>query len=559
MASEARILKAIAAAEAAGDKEAVADLRSRLPAGDSYLKPPSTYDRIAGGASAFGQGFTLGGMDELTGGLVAGINKMRGDPRSLPKLYREARDASRGLNDEFSEENPKTALALNLAGGVAGPARAIGRGAKTWGDLGTAGAKAGALAGYGGSESESLSGQALDTGVGSLMGAGLGVAIPYGAQQATNAARAAGRGIKGVLASPGATATATQQTGPTLGQQAGAAYGALPQNLPLAGGERGRLVGRAGDLGMNLTYGDRTGNAAIRQMEAGLKSNPLLSAPFNEARDANTAVLNQRFAKALGLGDDVKELPPAMFGKINNTLGESFKSFGKKINKVNIPSELSDRVQLIKKTDPFLEFSDDLTELTGGEVMSLRSGLNKTLSKAWTDGDENKGKYIAKVINDIDGIIDAVIKPGDRALFRDTQKKWRLFTAIQRGKAVSDLGNVNPTSMDTALNKSYKHDYRFDKVQDPVLRDAFDANRVAHMGRDIVGDSGTATRQHWLSQLSNPVDFALTLASKPFVSSYVNNGGALSAGLLMPPEAAARGAGILTRAAETDRETRKRR
>ena len=78
MASEARILKALAAAEAAGDKEAVADLRSRLPAGDSYLKPPSTYDRIAGGASAFGQGYTLGGMDELTGGLVAGINKMRG-------------------------------------------------------------------------------------------------------------------------------------------------------------------------------------------------------------------------------------------------------------------------------------------------------------------------------------------------------------------------------------------------------------------------------------------------------------------------------------------------
>lgn len=559
MASEARILKAIAAAEANGDKEAVADLRSRLPAGDSYLKPPSTYDRIAGGASAFGQGYTLGGMDELTGGLVAGINKMRGDPRSLPKLYREARDASRGLNDEFSEENPRTALALNLAGGVAGPARAIGRGAKTWGDLGTAGAKAGALAGYGGSESESLSGQALDTGIGSLMGGALGLAIPYGAQQATNAARAAGRGIKGVLASPGATATATQQTGPTLGQQAGAAYSGLPQNLPLAGGERGRLVGRAKDLGMKLTYGDRTGNAAIRQMEAGLKSNPLLSAPFNEARDANTAVLNQRFAKALGLGDDVKELTPAVLGKVDDMLGDAFESFGKKINKVEMTADLAERVQAIKKVEPFIEIAEDVTDLSGRQVMSLRSNLNKALSKAWRDGDANKADYIGKTINDIDGMVDGVIKPGDRALFRDAQKKWRLFTAVQKGKAVSDLGNVNPASMDSALGRAYKHDYRFDRVQDPVLRDAFDANRVAHMGRDIVGDSGTATRQHWLSQLSNPVDFALTLASKPFVSSYVNNGGALSAGLLMPPEAAARGAGILTRAAETDRETRKRR
>lgn len=491
---------------------------------------------------------------------MAGINKVRGDPRPLPALYREARGAARDLNDEFSAENPKTALALNLAGGVAGPARAIGRGAQSWSALGNAGAKAGALAGYGASESESLSGQALDAGLGAAMGGTLGLAIPYGAQQASNAARAAGRGIQGVLATSGggATATATQQAGPTLGQQAAANYAGLPQNLPLAGGERGRLAARANDLGMRLTYGDRTGNDAVRQMEAGLKSNPLTSGPFNDIKAANTAILNQKFARALGLGDDVKELTGEILGKVDDALGESFEAFGKKINKVEMPADLAQRVQAIRKVDPFIEIAEDVTDLSGRQIMSLRSTLNKSLSKAWKDGDANKAEYIGKTIDDIDSIVDTIIQPADRALFRDAQKKWRLFTAIQKGKAVSDMGNVNPASMNSTLNKSYKHDYRFDRVQDPILREAFDANRVALMGKDIVGDSGTATRLSLLSQLRNPAEFALTLASKPFVSSYANNGGSLSAGLLMPPAGVARGTGILTRAAETDRETRKR-
>ena len=78
------------------------------------------------------------------------------------------------------------------------------------------------------------------------------------------------------------------------------------------------------------------------------------------------------------------------------------------------------------------------------------------------------------------------------------------------------------------------------------------------MGRDIVGDSGTATRLGFLGLLRNPVETTASLAMRPVLSKYVNSGGEGMAGMLMPPETIARTTGVLTRAAETDRKTRKR-
>lgn len=558
MATEAQIRAAIAKAEAKGDAAAVADLQSRLPkSGDQYITQPSTYDRVAGAASQFGQGYTLGMGDELMGGLVAGVQKMRGDPRSLPDLYREGRDATRGLQDEFSGDFPKTSLGLNLAGGVAGPARAIGKGAQTWADLGKAGAKAGALAGYGASESDSHLGQAIDTGLGAATGGVLGVAIPYAAQQAGNAWSAAKGALSNLLSGP--TATVTQGASPTLIQQAAAQPGALSQSLPPAVGERARLVQRADDLGMKLTHGDRTGNDAVRRVEAGFKSNPLTSPPFDDVRATNQKTLNRLFAKTLGLGDDVNELTPSVLGEVDDTLGKAFNTFGKKIGSVDVDGGLGQRIQAIRKTEPFMEFADDLlTNVSGKDLMTLRSNLNKAMGKAWRDGDTIKGDYIEDTIKQIDGLVDTVVTPADRAAFRDAQQKWRMFVTIQKGKAVSEMGNVNPTSMSSALGKNYKHDYRLGKVSDPVLMDAFDANRVALMGRDIVGDSGTATRLGFLGLLRNPVETTASLAMRPVLSKYVNSGGEGMAGMLMPPETIARTTGVLTRAAETDRKTRKR-
>ena len=88
--------------------------------------------------------------DELIGGLVAGVQKMRGDPRSLPDLYREGRDATRGLQDEFSRDFPKTSLGLNWLVALPGPARAIGRG-KTWATSAAQAQSRRTCAGYGAS------------------------------------------------------------------------------------------------------------------------------------------------------------------------------------------------------------------------------------------------------------------------------------------------------------------------------------------------------------------------------------------------------------------------
>ncbi|WP_347851973.1 hypothetical protein [Planktomarina sp.] len=86
---------------------------------------PQSYTNYATGlANAVGQGATFGFLDEAQAGLLAtiGVNlpeSMGGlpDDVTLSDAYRGIRDEIREKNDQFSKENPKTALAAEVAGG----------------------------------------------------------------------------------------------------------------------------------------------------------------------------------------------------------------------------------------------------------------------------------------------------------------------------------------------------------------------------------------------------------------------------------------------------------
>jgi hypothetical protein len=159
-------------------------------------------------ARGIGQGGTFGFGDEFSG--LAGAatelagrlpwNKEyaeygdEGPIDAMAKRYRLERDAMRSEDENAHKSNAKTYFTGQLAGGLAVP---VGGAAKAGASLATRmalGAKLagglGALSGLGNSEADLTKGEVpralLDTGVGGVVGAGIGAAVPAVAQGISN-------------------------------------------------------------------------------------------------------------------------------------------------------------------------------------------------------------------------------------------------------------------------------------------------------------------------------------------------------------------------------------
>lgn len=186
--------------------ELESDYQSRLP----------TDAPINNAASQAGKGLTFGYFDELMGLDAAAQDKVaslfgRGSGRDFWDIYEEAKTAREIEDAKFSEQNPKTAFALNMAGAAA-PALiggAVGLGAKgastlagktaqtlygvgidkplTVAQLAKMGAIGGAITGSGeAAEDERLSGAAVGGALGAVIAPVAGKAIEKGTKAIGN-------------------------------------------------------------------------------------------------------------------------------------------------------------------------------------------------------------------------------------------------------------------------------------------------------------------------------------------------------------------------------------
>lgn len=138
------------------------------------------------------QGMTFGLSDEIGAGLaaLAAVPATGQDftLENLSKAYTDIRDNVRAEQNAFREENPKTAMAANVVGGIVSgvPGRII----KTAGTVlngAVSGAVAGGVSGYGFSDAENPVDQVSDSGTGAVAGAVLGAAIPAAANKIATA------------------------------------------------------------------------------------------------------------------------------------------------------------------------------------------------------------------------------------------------------------------------------------------------------------------------------------------------------------------------------------
>ena len=177
------------------------EFRLRLEQEQAQAAPPeeqgqSTTDAVRGGLESFNQGSTLGFGDEIAAGGRTLIEMFKPssygeDTQDFADTYKMYRDDQRGVREQFAEENPKSALALSVAGGIGNPLNKIKAGltiAKGAGagnaamQAGARGAIEGAIGGAGAADemsdvvAEATSGAKLGGALGGGMG-GLGRAL----------------------------------------------------------------------------------------------------------------------------------------------------------------------------------------------------------------------------------------------------------------------------------------------------------------------------------------------------------------------------------------------
>mgnify|MGYP000117891756 CR=1 FL=1 len=99
------------------------DLASETPAPKAAAPEKSTYDNIIGGMSNYAQGL-VPFADEAIAGIAApitsGISQFTDNPISVGDAYDEGAQFLRKAEQDFSDDNPVTANALLLLGGVTG-------------------------------------------------------------------------------------------------------------------------------------------------------------------------------------------------------------------------------------------------------------------------------------------------------------------------------------------------------------------------------------------------------------------------------------------------------
>lgn len=137
------------------------------------------------------QGMTFGLSDEI-GAAAATIPALLSSGQDITwdnaqAAYTDMRDAIRAEQNAFREENPKTAMAANLVGGIASgvPGKII-KSAGTVVNGALSGMAAGSVSGYGFSDATNAVDQVSDAGTGAVTGAVLGAAIPAAANKAAS-------------------------------------------------------------------------------------------------------------------------------------------------------------------------------------------------------------------------------------------------------------------------------------------------------------------------------------------------------------------------------------
>tara|TARA_R110002096_G_scaffold5079_4_gene23645 strand:- start:1124 stop:2611 length:1488 start_codon:yes stop_codon:yes gene_type:complete len=267
------------------------------------------------------------------------------------------------------------------------------------------------------------------------------------------------------------------------------------------------------EIGFNWLPGQADGNNLL---VAGVKSHPILRGAFDSTLQANRAEIDQAWLRAIG--SDALEFSRDAFGVRIAEIGDAFDSFAGQVGSAKISGALSKNINDIVKLEPDLDFLlkeaglvDLSAELTGKQIMALRSRLNSMSNQLWNGTTANplRAERIDGMIDQLDDVIAKKVSKESLRNLKAIRSQWRNVKLLESTNSIDSLGGINPLAIDKKLrsgsrtgSKPYQRNSADFPGLDPATAKAYKWTRVASLFADNIGDSGTATRSY-LQRLMN--------------------------------------------------------
>ena len=222
----------------------------------------------------------------------------------------------------------------------------------------------------------------------------------------------------------------------------------------------------------------------------------------------NGLKLGEKMAAATGA-----ELGPRGFGRgmirqARRNTGEKFQQVGKWIDRGH---DLSENAEVANRMlSPLARERLDLTNLSGQQLLHVRSQANKKLTKFWNSGLEPEATAAEMLIADIDNIIKDQLTGEQLKFWQSAREQWRVYKAFERpGVVDKNTGELSLKSLTNALEKQFPDFFEVGPTEIDAIRlvnketkDLLKFARVARSFSDALPDSGTATRS-WINLLGD--------------------------------------------------------
>lgn len=413
------------------------------------------YSKGAETARAGLQGLSLGFADELEAALRSGA--ISGQD------YETIRDQLRAKQESFAKENPKTALAAEVVGGLATPLGVFGTAAKAPSILKSAvtGAGLGGIQGAGKSTTdENLAGDIVS---GTLTGGGFG----------------AGAGAIGAAIAPQLQKGAATLQKEGVPMTVGSAYGGMTQGIEQAA-ESIPMVGQLVSGARRQQYeafNKAAFNRALKEIDPKVKVPADM--PLREAADFTYSQISNKY----------NTLYPKISLKYNNTLDKQLTALKNKHSASTLGK------------DGFGQFSSKLDDiksrlqnksLSGGQVKALKEDL-RLLTDAYA-GSVGSEKLLGDAFNDLENSVMMSVRNQNPKLAKELKQADTAYATYKKVESAASSakgaeGVFTPAQLETAIKQGNKSQYARGKA---LLQD------LSNAGYDVLGnkvpDSGTASR-----------------------------------------------------------------
>jgi hypothetical protein len=299
------------------------------------------------------------------------------------------------------------------------------------------------------------------------------------------------------------------------------------------------IVDGARRAGMHVTPGQALNDPMMRQLEASASSNPVLSPYWQQLKQENAGQLNKLAARAMG--QEADNVGPGVRAAAEHAIGRDMEDIAHSIGQVNTgplkkrlgeiaqeeSTALFPRVEVDKLVHRFEQgfaarsgaVAGEAADLVpGAALMRERSRVSSQMRDAYQRGDSSLGNLYGDIVDALD---DSVRDSARRTLgsraegsavaarYDEARSRWSVLRALERGGSTID-GQVKPGMLANIMGKSDKTGFwgRADEAGQTLQRrgtvnpgedkvgELYDGLRFAssQLGKDIVGDSGTATR-----------------------------------------------------------------